>query len=62
MMPPSASNRYSVLSEDNSDSKDLRIEMGELRRPRAETEQSQTHEVSDVLASSPMTRLSAFGL
>ena len=61
-MPPSVSNRYSVLSEEDPDSKDLRIEMEEIHRPRAETEQSQPHEVSGVSASSPMTHLSAFGL
>jgi len=47
-MPPSASNRYSVLSEEDPDLKDLRIEMVELQQPRAETEQSQASVVSGV--------------
>jgi len=62
MMPPSASNRYSVLSEEDPDLKDLRIEMEELQQPRAETEQSQAREVNAVSASDPIARLSAFGL
>ena len=61
-MPPSASNRYSVLSEEDPDLKDLRIEMGELQQPRAETEQAQMSEVSGVSASNPVTYLIAFGL
>jgi len=45
-MPPSASNRYSVLSEKDSDPTDLRIEMGDLKTPNSETEQAQVREVS----------------
>jgi len=62
IMPSLASNRYSVLSEDDSDSKDLRIEMEEIHRPGAETEPTQTREVRGVSASNPMTYLIAFGL
>ena len=47
-MPPTASNRYSVLSEEDPDLKDLRIEMVELQQPRAETEQSKARGVSGV--------------
>jgi len=50
-MPPTASNRYSVLSEEDSDLSDLRIEMEELQQPTAETEQSQAREVSGELVS-----------
>jgi len=61
-MPSSASNRYSVLSEDDADWKDLRIEMEEPQKPRAETVQTQTREVSSELASNPITCLNVFGL
>ena len=61
-MPPSASNRYTLLSEADSDSRDLRIEMEELQQPRAETEQTLFREVSGVLTGNSTAYLIVFGL
>ena len=61
-MPPSASNRYTLLSEADSDSEDLRIEMGNLQPPDKELEQVQMGEVSGVSAGNSMACLIVFGL
>jgi len=61
-MPSSASNCYSVLSEEDSEPTDVRFEMEDLQGPRAKREQTQTHEVSGVSASRSVTYLIAFGL
>ena len=47
-MPPSASNRYSLLSAEDSDPTDLRIEMETEQPPDKETEQIQMSKVSDI--------------
>jgi len=47
-MLPSASNRYSVRSEEVSGSDDLRIEMEDLQATDLKTEQTQMSQVSDV--------------
>jgi len=59
-MLPSASNRYSVLSEEVSDPYDLRIEMEDLQEPNKDTEQDQVSEVRGVSASNIMTCLTVF--
>jgi len=64
-MPPSASNRYSILSEDASDPIDVRLEMEDLQGANRETEVTQISEVSDVSVGNFMTCLttaSAFDL
>jgi len=58
-MLPSASNRYSVLSEEVSGSGDLRIEMEDLQATNLKTEQAQRNDVSSVLAGQSMPCLTA---
>ena len=61
-MLPSGSNRYSILNEEDPDSEDLRIEMGNLQPPDKELEQVQMGEVSGVSAGNSMACLIVFGL
>jgi len=61
-MLPSASNRYSILSEEDPDSEDLRIEMENLQPPDKETGQAQTSEVGGVSIGNSMAHLTVFGL
>jgi len=63
-MPSSTSNRFSVLSGEAPNPRDVQLEMQELQRPKMETEQTRMSEVSDVLVINSMTFLtvSVFGL
>jgi len=60
-MPPLASNRYSILSEEDPDSEDLRNEMENLQPPDKETGQAQTSEVSGMSIGISMAYLIVFG-
>jgi len=61
-MLPSVPNRYSILTEEDPDSEDLRIEMENLQPPDKETEQVQMSEVSGVSTGNSIACLIAFGL
>jgi len=58
-MPSSTSNRFFVLSGEDPDPRDVRLEMEDLQGPNRETEQTQISEVRDVSVSNVMTCLTA---
>jgi len=58
-MLPSVPNRYSILSEEDQDSEDLRIEMENLQPPDKETVKAQMSEVRDVSVGNFMACLTA---
>jgi len=56
-MLPSVSNRYSVLSEEASNSQDLRIEMQDFQTTATETEEAKIREVSGLWTGNSVTCL-----